>query len=770
VWVFVCAALLAAFNGDAGEATPDKAGGAQSRFEAMADTKAIGNFVTALAEDAAGRVWIGSEDTGVFCYDPSRPADSNLHVFDPASGLIDTHIYALACDKQGRIWAGHGSAGVSVYANGIWKNYSKIAGPLGSHVYRIKVSPFDGSVWMATSAGLTRYDTNADTWRQFTRQQGLPSNEFGSLDIDAQGHVLAGTLCEGLAYATPQDDYKTWSAFRSAEELSFDSIGKGLPSNQINDVLLAGNGAWFAATPNGLAMSPDRGATWTHWRGKNFAKKIRENYHRDLAVLDSVLAEDWITCLAEAPENQVWVGYHLKGLEIFNPATGKAKPEIAPTALDNDYDFLYCLCASRDAAGKPATLVHTGWYGKGFLEWDYDTGIDMALNAARTPPPEKPGVVKHPTPIPPPTEAELRTLVENWVSEKPAAPRNEATPPTAFVLEDDWQTRGDWLGRHGTYWAELSAFAQSDTYDFYWGAGAATAKMDVWPNIGPKHDKGNATRYYCHALLTDNSGALEIPRPFLERLAKDNPAYLNKPRRESEWNDNGYDRSMELDGPDLHVGFSVPAGRSIVSFYFHNKDSHKGKNRTRDFVLRLYGESKPPGDFLPGDELAQTRVRDFWHGVYKRFVVEGPARYTLVIKRNFTHCVVLSGVFVDDITCKPEPYFGTRNELSILGKSIPAARLIQDPDVGELAARCATVERFMAPRENAPAKDDPLAELYAQACLFDSNYPEMERVLARTQGVTARQAELGLKQPSFYRVISGNDRRYVLDYLKTLVK
>jgi ligand-binding sensor domain-containing protein len=47
--------------------------------------------------------------------------------------------------------------GVSVYDGETWKNYGVIEGPIGERIFAIAVCPADGDVWIATSAGLTRY-------------------------------------------------------------------------------------------------------------------------------------------------------------------------------------------------------------------------------------------------------------------------------------------------------------------------------------------------------------------------------------------------------------------------------------------------------------------------------------------------------------------------------------------------------------------------------------------------------------------------------------
>jgi streptogramin lyase len=112
--------------------------------------------VMALARDPQGYLWIGTEDDGVYRYDPDAGPERQWTQFTTNDGLGDNNAYAIACDKQGRVWAGELNHGVAVFNGENWKNYDVLDGPIGERVFRIAICPTDGDVWMATSAGLTR--------------------------------------------------------------------------------------------------------------------------------------------------------------------------------------------------------------------------------------------------------------------------------------------------------------------------------------------------------------------------------------------------------------------------------------------------------------------------------------------------------------------------------------------------------------------------------------------------------------------------------------
>lgn len=336
-------------------------------------------FVMSLAADLQGNLWVGCEDSGVFRYTPST---GQWRHFTTKDGLGDDNAYALAVDHLGRIWAGHLNHGVSVFNGKRFQNYEVVAGlsrdgtlagPLGERVFKIAVNPAGGDVWIATSAGLARYSTSSPalspsptpalspetgTWRYYTRAEGLPSDQAQSLAFAPDGTLYVGTQCDGIAIASPADDYKTWRIVKGPDKMPTAPFGPGLPTNLINEVLVAKSGTVYAATTTGLAASHDQGRTWQYWRGADYADKVKGLYGgppKDWQEQKGAwLAEDYITCLAEDPKGNLLIGYRQKGYELANPATGQ-RLAVGP----NPEDYVTALLPRPDGS----TL--TGTYGDG---------------------------------------------------------------------------------------------------------------------------------------------------------------------------------------------------------------------------------------------------------------------------------------------------------------------------------------------------------------------------------------------------------------------
>src|SRR6185369_3137607 len=65
------------------------------------------NYITSLAEDSAGNLWIGTNGGGLNRYDPANRSFT-LYQNDPkvSSSLSDNHIAVLYIETDGRIWVG----------------------------------------------------------------------------------------------------------------------------------------------------------------------------------------------------------------------------------------------------------------------------------------------------------------------------------------------------------------------------------------------------------------------------------------------------------------------------------------------------------------------------------------------------------------------------------------------------------------------------------------------------------------------------------------
>ena len=697
----------------------------------------MGKFVTALCRDLRGNLWVGTEDTGVWRYDADAAVDRRWAQFTrsrtggprepngpvvatrgPAVNCLgDDNAYALACDMLGRIWVGHLNHGVSVFNGKDWRNYDVLCGPLGERVFAIKTCPVDGDVWIATSAGLSRYRLDDDTWAYYTRADGLAADEVQCLAFDRKGTLYAGTQCDGLAVCKPirtagRLEYKLWRVVAAADAFQDRPpalpCGEGLPSNLLNDVHVARDGSIYVATTAGLAVSRDGGHAWRFVRGQDWEAKARGlsqpppkeflKAAANSARAVTLLLEDYVTCLAEDDAGNLWIGHREKGCEVFDPRTGNrlcaAGDLDFPTRLLPDgSNFLVStygaglsqvrnpslVTPGRSLVSPGRSLVSPGGHagsvggrlaqagnpahasGSGRGDAKRGEGKNARL-VSQSPGDGSPSNSTTLSPFPAlPLRAAAPSVEEiQAMAETPSKPLRASRPaaPLVVALNDDWRTQGDWLGRYGRYWACCSAICSPK--DYLWGAGREPVSYAA--RIGPHCAVHDWIRYWVHWLYTDNRRSLEMPPTYLHSRIVNGFTRGDKPRRQAEWDDHGEAYPRTHEGPDVYCTLNVPDGLFFLSVYDFNKDGHAGANRLRDYKISIRcHDAKSQLDDVEGfelqPELAHARLRDFWGGVWKRFLVQGPSQLTIRLSRNYSINAILAGVMLDLVDEEPSPYF-----------------------------------------------------------------------------------------------------------------
>lgn len=237
----------------------------------------------------------------------------------------------------------------------------------------------NSTIWVATSGGVIRYDTDSDKYRLFDAQSGLLSNGVFFVGRIA-GRITAGTYGGGMSiYDEKADKWETLN------------IPDGLGDAFVYDVLQAKNGDIWIAT----------------WSGANRVRggALKDRSKWDLFTVENTskgVPNDWVYGLAEGKNGDIWLATegglarfaggkwdnwnHQKGLGAayelvkkdieFKSDPGKAsvhhakqKQEMGLSDVDQAYNPNYIVSLEVDDAG----VVWAGTWGGGLARFDGKT-------------------------------------------------------------------------------------------------------------------------------------------------------------------------------------------------------------------------------------------------------------------------------------------------------------------------------------------------------------------------------------------------------------
>ena len=141
------------------------------------------NAVRAVAEDADGNLWVGTENGGLNFF----KAGKFISYQQTENGLAGNDISALCLDKDGVLWIGTFGHGLARFHNGKWTRYSTRDG-LASNSIGYIIEDDKGNLWIGSNAGLMRIrkeslndfaseKTGSISCRIYGEAEGLPARE-----------------------------------------------------------------------------------------------------------------------------------------------------------------------------------------------------------------------------------------------------------------------------------------------------------------------------------------------------------------------------------------------------------------------------------------------------------------------------------------------------------------------------------------------------------------------------------------------------------------
>jgi len=163
-----------------------------SRLVPFPDSSITNSFVSAVAEDPSGKLWLGTE-SGLLCYDASlRPVE-----IPPLTGKITS----LLVDRHGVLWIGIIRRGLWRFKDGQFSNLTKQDGLADNNVTAL-CEDREGSLWVGTLDGLSQLSDVS--FPLFSKDEGLADGSFHAVCASAGGGLWAGSSA-GLTYYDGQN-------------------------------------------------------------------------------------------------------------------------------------------------------------------------------------------------------------------------------------------------------------------------------------------------------------------------------------------------------------------------------------------------------------------------------------------------------------------------------------------------------------------------------------------------------------------------------------
>jgi ligand-binding sensor domain-containing protein/AraC-like DNA-binding protein len=269
--------------------------------------------INAISQTPEGYLWIGTRK-GLFRY--------NGTVFKRCNPLNDTtptdlYINALYTDSRGNLWIGS-YYGLIKYKNGEYEQFTKKDG-LSSNQITTIVEDRHGHLWLGTSGGYLNYFCNGQ-FTAFDQTHGLDGKSISSIFESVNGNLWIGAYQNGL--------------FRYNNKKFNRYIIPELKTNySVNAIYEDDNGVLWIATNRGLISI------------KNPLASVNESRCIEICTAGKDLINSYINCFYKDQDGNMFMGTGFGLHRFVNHRTGKVLIEHGAP-----YNIILCLYEDREGS------------------------------------------------------------------------------------------------------------------------------------------------------------------------------------------------------------------------------------------------------------------------------------------------------------------------------------------------------------------------------------------------------------------------------------
>lgn len=295
------------------------------RYDAKNPNSILNNQIIPICEDRDGYLWIGIFGSGLSKFDKKNEFFTN-YIPDSKNpnSLSGKRVYAIIEDQTGKLWIGTFGDGLNVFdkTTGIFQHYfhnRSDSTSLGNNRILSLYEDRNGTIWVGTfGGGLCQFDRETETFKSFTKKDGLPSDAiFGILD-DAQGNIWVSTG-NGLSRLSPETGiinnydiydglqsnvFNTGAAFKcTSGEMFFGGVNgfncfypNQIKRSEYNAPIVISDFKKFNRSIQGekkeIILSPDENFFTIEFAALDYSSPGRNHYAYQLEGL----SKEWIQC------------------------------------------------------------------------------------------------------------------------------------------------------------------------------------------------------------------------------------------------------------------------------------------------------------------------------------------------------------------------------------------------------------------------------------------------------------------------------------------
>lgn len=199
-----------------------------------------GNIISSFCEDKAGNIYIGSDDGGLCCFDPSTGIYRHIPL-GTGSGRVNVHSLCMDGDD---LWIGTYAGGVRVYDtvnDRLKRDFSASGSKKGDVTSSYAIfRDRQANMWVATMDAVMMYDRDKDCFEEVRNIGALVSD----IAQDESGNLWFSTQGKGLFKYQPR--HRVWKNYRRS-----DNPGS-LLNNHVAGVDIDADGNLWVATGTGI--------------------------------------------------------------------------------------------------------------------------------------------------------------------------------------------------------------------------------------------------------------------------------------------------------------------------------------------------------------------------------------------------------------------------------------------------------------------------------------------------------------------------------------